>query len=54
MGIKQRLKDLASDAARYGRNALIGWGDSIKDDPVYHLFSLAAGLAVGAGIWMAL
>ena len=44
--VNERVKELASDAARWGKEALIEWGGSIKDSPEAHIYTaLVAGLA---------
>lgn len=50
MDWKQRASDLLADAKRYGKNALIGWGDSIREEFVYHAFTAAVFLVLGIGI----
>ena len=53
MDWKTRASDLWLDVRRWGRQALIEWGGSIKDDPVPHVFSLGAGVILMLSIaWL--
>lgn len=50
MDWKTRFQDLCADCKRYFRQAFVEWGESIKDDPIQHFFSFAAGGVLIAGI----
>ena len=54
MDWKTRAADLWLDVKRWSVQALGEWGDAIKDDPVQHIFSFAAGLALALGVFMVL
>lgn len=41
--MNERLKEIASDAARWGKEALEEWSEAVKEYPVAHVFSLILG-----------
>ena len=44
--MNERVKEIASDAARWGKEALAEWGESVKDYPIPHAFTLILGYVV--------
>lgn len=41
--MNERVKEIVSDAARWSKEALVEWGDSIKDSPEAHAYSVILG-----------
>ncbi len=41
--MNERVKEIASDAARWSKEALQEWGEAVSEYPVAHAFSLLLG-----------
>ena len=53
MDWKARFSDMCADCKRWLGQALTEWVESIKDDPVQHIFSIGAGAALTASLlWL--
>ena len=51
--VNERAKQLIDDAARWGVEALQEWGESIKEYPIPHIFTLLLGAALGqVFVWL--
>lgn len=41
--VSERAKELAADLARWGKEALEEWGESLSEYPIPHIFTLILG-----------
>ena len=41
--MNERVKEVASDAARWAKEAIEEWGESVSEYPAPHVFSLVLG-----------
>ena len=46
--MNERAKEILSDAARWGKEALIEWAESVKDSPEAHCYTA---IVVGLAAW---
>lgn len=41
--VNERVKEILSDAARWGKEALSEWGEAVSEYPIPHVFSVLLG-----------